>query len=129
MIWQKRIGAPVQAISIVTPTFRMARFLPEAIESVLSQDIPDLEYFVADGGSEDGTVEILRRYQDRLNWRSAPDNGAADALAAAFSQARGDILGWLNADDVLLPGALHAVLDAFEANRDRRQLELPAGDN
>lgn len=116
MTWRKRIGTPVQAISIVTPTFRMARFLPEAIESVLSQGIPDVDYFIADGGSDDGTVEILRRYQDRLSWRSAPDKGAADALATAFSRARGDILGWLNADDVLLPGALPAVLKAFEQN-------------
>lgn len=104
------------AISIVTPTFRMAQFLPEAIKSVLSQGIADLEYFVADGGSDDGTVEILRSYQDRLSWCSAPDNGAADALAKALSRARGEILGWLNADDILLPGALSAVLDAFAAN-------------
>lgn len=103
-------------VSLVTPTFRMARFLPQAIDSVLAQQVEELDYQVADGGSTDGTREILESYGDRLRWHSAPDAGAADALRTAFSQARGDIFGWLNADDILLPGALLAAIDAFKTH-------------
>ncbi|MBI5085917.1 MAG: glycosyltransferase [Acidobacteria bacterium] len=92
----------------------MARFLPEAVESVLAQDVPNLEYTVLDGGSDDGTVELLRSYGTRLTWRSEKDEGAAEALRRGFAAASGSILGWLNADDVLLPGTLRAVLTAFE---------------
>lgn len=92
----------------------MARFLRQAIESVLSQRVPDLEYTVMDGGSDDGTVEILQSYGDRLHWRSEPDKGAADALRRGLLQSSGEILGWLNADDVLLPGALESVMRAFD---------------
>lgn len=100
-------------VSLVTPTFRMARFLPQAIDSVLSQQIDGLDYMVADGGSTDGTVEVLRGYGDRLRWRSGPDGGAAAAIRAGLAEARGEILGWLNADDMLLPGALKTVVEAF----------------
>lgn len=103
-------------ISVVTPTFRMAKFLPLAVESVLSQARGDVEYIVADGGSDDGTVELLTKSEGRLRWSSRRDNGAADALATAFEDAKGRFLGWLNADDMLLPGALTAALDAFSAN-------------
>lgn len=105
-------------ISVVTPTFRMAKFLNHAIGSVLSQAAEDVEYIVADGGSDDGTVELLAKFEGRLRWSSMKDSGAADALARAFGEARGTILGWLNADDELLPGALTSVLDAFSANPD-----------
>jgi GT2 family glycosyltransferase len=96
----------------------MRRFLEETIESVLAQDYPNLEYIVLDGGSDDGTVELLRRYEGRLRWRSEPDEGAAAALRAGFAEARGEILGWLNADDTLLPGALRAAVEALEAAPD-----------
>ncbi|WP_321476901.1 glycosyltransferase family 2 protein [uncultured Paludibaculum sp.] len=101
-------------LSIVTPTLGMAEYLGRAIESVLSQDFASLDYLVADGGSSDGTVDLLRGFEGRLRWRSENDGGAAAALQRAFREAPGSILGWLNADDILLPGALAQAAQAFE---------------
>ena len=84
----------------------MASFLEEAIQSVLSQDYPNLEYLVIDGGSTDGTLEILRRYEGRLRWESRPDRGQSDAVNSGFLQSRGDIFAFLCADDAYLPGAV-----------------------
>ena len=84
----------------------MARFVREAIESVLSQDYPRIEYIVMDGGSTDGTVEILEKYKSRLLYQSHPDSGAADAINRGFALAKGSVLAWLNADDCYLPGAV-----------------------
>ncbi len=101
-------------ISLVTPCFNSAAYLEATIRSVLAQEIPELEYFVVDGGSTDGTVEIIRRYADRLTWWvSEKDSGQVEALNKGFARATGDIVGFINADDVLLPGALPAVLQAF----------------
>ncbi len=94
-------------ISIVTPSFNQARFLERTLRSVLSQEYPNLEYIVIDGGSTDGSVEILRRYGDRLAyWVSEPDGGQSNALNKGFARATGEVLGWLNSDDVYCPGAL-----------------------
>ncbi len=103
-------------VSIVTPSYNQARFLEEAIESVLSQDYPDVEYIVVDGGSTDGSLEILTRYQDRLVLTSEPDEGQVDALRKGFERAQGEILGWLNSDDALLPGAVSRAVAALEAD-------------
>lgn len=84
----------------------MARFLPKAVDSILQQTGVDLELIVLDGGSTDGTQEILQRYGQRLRWHSGRDGGAAAALQRGFAEARGEFLGWLNADDLLEPGAL-----------------------
>lgn len=105
-------------VSILTPSFNMARFLPETIESVLGQSYPRIEYRVLDAASTDGTADILRRYGDRLSWRSAPDGGAAAALREGFAAARGAIFGWVNADDVLLPHAVEQAAAAFAAHPD-----------
>lgn len=88
----------------------MAGFLPETIESVLSQDYPRIEYIVMDGGSADGTLEILKSYGSRLRSSSAPDDGAAGAINRGFEMASGSILAWLNADDIYLPGAVSAAV-------------------
>jgi glycosyltransferase involved in cell wall biosynthesis len=113
-------------ISLVTPCFNSADFLEETIRSVLAQDIPDLEYFIIDGGSTDGTVDIIRRYADRLSgWTSEKDSGQVDALNKGFARATGEIVGFINADDVLLPGALQAVLQAFTR---RPEVELVYGE-
>ena len=100
-------------VSIVTPSYNMASFLPEAIESVLSQDYPRIEYIVMDGGSEDGTVDILQRYKDRLQFVSQRDGGAADAINQGFRKSQGTILGWLNADDTYRPAAVSAAVRKF----------------
>lgn len=101
-------------ISIVTISFNQARFLEQAICSVLDQDYPDVEYIVVDPGSTDGSREIIERYRDRIDKIIfEPDNGPADGLNKGFAQATGDIFGFLNSDDVLLPGALTQVAKAF----------------
>ena len=111
-------GPALPRISLVTPTLDQASFLPATIESVLSQGYPDLDYFVQDGGSTDGTVEILRSKGDRVPFVSEKDGGQADAINRALRRATGEVLGYLNSDDLLLPGALRAVGEAFAANPD-----------
>jgi carbamoyltransferase len=94
-------------ISIVTPSFMQCRFLEHTIQSVLSQCYPCLEYVVQDGGSTDGTLELLKRYDSRaVRWRSARDGGQADAVARGFEGSTGEVMAWLNSDDLFLPGAL-----------------------
>ena len=102
-------------ISIVTPSFRQAAFIERTIVSVVQQSYPDLEYYVQDGGSDDGSAEVLMRYQDRLTgWQSRPDRGQAQAINRAFARTSGDIMAYLNSDDVLLPGTLAYVAEYFE---------------
>ena len=97
-------------ISLVTPSFNQAAFLERTLRSALDQNYPNLQYVVVDGGSTDGSVDILRRYADRLDdWLSEPDAGQADAINKGFARADGEILTWLNSDDLLLPGALDRV--------------------
>jgi glycosyltransferase involved in cell wall biosynthesis len=103
-------------ISIVTPSFNQARFIERTLHSVLSQDYANVEYIVVDGGSTDGSVDIIARHADRLaHWESQPDRGQSHAINKGFARATGEILGWLNSDDWLEPGALSRV--AAEATR------------
>jgi glycosyltransferase involved in cell wall biosynthesis len=105
---------PAPAISIVTPSYNQAVFLERTIRSVLAQGYPRLEYIVQDGGSTDGTVDILRHHAASLvHWESAPDRGQAHALNKGFRHATGDILAYLNSDDLLIPGALAKVARFF----------------
>lgn len=96
-------------MSVVTPSLNQQRFIEETIRSVREQDYPAVEHIVVDGGSTDGTGEVLRRYP-HLRWISEPDRGQADAVNKGFRMAGGDILAWLNADDVYLPGAVSAAV-------------------
>lgn len=102
-------------LSVVTPSLDQAEYLRAAVESVLSQGVP-LEYIVQDGGSRDASPEILRGYAGRLSFSSQPDGGQAQAVNAGFRAARGELLGWLNSDDLYEPGACASALQAFEAD-------------
>ncbi len=106
-------------ISLVTPSFNQAQFIRRTIDSVLDQrgDF-ELDYRVVDGGSTDGTLEILKGYGDRLRWQSERDEGQVDAINKGLRAATGDVVGWLNSDDVLMPGALARVAEAFTAHPD-----------
>lgn len=97
-------------VTIVTPSYNQGKFLEKAIRSVLEQQYPDLEYIIFDGASHDESVGILKKYQGHLAfWRSEPDKGQSHAIIKGFEKATGDIWGWLNSDDVLLPNALLSV--------------------
>jgi len=112
-----RPSASPPKISIVTPSFRQAAFIERTLASVVDQGYPNLEYYVQDGGSEDGTCAILERYADRLaGWQSRPDRGQSQAINRGFAKTSGEIMAWLNSDDVLLPGALAYVADFFARN-------------
>ncbi len=103
-----------QRISIVTPSYNQASFLEETIRSVLLQNYPNLEFIVCDGGSTDGSVDIIKKYAPWISkWRSGPDGGQVAALNAAFPETTGLILNWLNSDDLLLPGALFTIAELF----------------
>lgn len=104
-------------VSIVTPSFNAMPFLREAIESVLTQDYVPIEHIVIDGGSKDSTVDLLRTHP-RVVWVSEPDDGQADALNKGFRMARGEIIGWLNADDTYTRGAVSAAVRCLAANPD-----------
>ena len=107
-------------ITIVTPSFNQASYLEETLNSVLSQNDPNLEYIVIDGGSTDGSVDIIRRYADRLAyWVSEPDGGQAAALNKGFARATGEVFGFLNSDDVFCSGALAAVAEAYRRTERR----------
>lgn len=104
-------------VSIVTPAYQHGRFLARTIESVLSQNYPRLEYVVQDGGSTDDTSDVLDRYRSRLaHVASARDGGQADAINRGFRHTAGDLMAWLNSDDLLLPGAVVTVVDFFETH-------------
>lgn len=101
-------------ISIVTPSFNQSEFIERTLTSVLDQSYPNLEYYVQDGGSADGTIGILDRYTDRLSgWTSHADNGQSQAINLGFARTSGEIMAWLNSDDILLPDALSCVAEYF----------------
>jgi len=102
-------------ISIVTPSFNQAVYLEDGMLSVLSQKCADLEYIVVDGGSTDGSAEIVARHADRLGWWvSEPDGGQYDAINKGFAHSTGEVMGWMNSDDKLTPWALSVVEEIFE---------------
>src|SRR5258706_8205942 len=103
-------------ISLVTPVFNSARYIEQAIQSVISQQYPNLEYFIEDGGSTDGTLEIIGKYERQLSgWTSEPDNGMYDALNRGFGRSSGGIMGWISATDMLHTRSLFVVGSVFKA--------------
>lgn len=111
------VPRPAPTISIVTPSFRQGHFLERTLYSVLNQRYPALEYVVQDGGSTDDSVDILRRYESSLTrWISEPDHGQGDAINRGFAHSSGEIMAYLNSDDLLLPGALAYVASYFAAH-------------
>jgi glycosyltransferase involved in cell wall biosynthesis len=105
-------------VSVVTPSLNQAPFLETAIESVLGQDYPEIDYLVVDGGSADGTLDILRRHAGRLRWLSEPDRGQTAAVNKGFRLTSGEVIGWLNSDDLYLPGAVRAAVSYLDEHPD-----------
>jgi glycosyltransferase involved in cell wall biosynthesis len=108
-------------LTVITPVFNAEQFIAETIESVLNQDVPGLEFMIVDGGSTDGTVDIIRKYEKHLAWWvTEEDRGQAHAFNKGLARATGDFVAEVDADDAYLPGALHTVLDALRRTPDAR---------
>ena len=112
----EKLDRNAPAIAVATTNLNQAEFLRDTINSVLQQGYPKLSYFVKDAASTDGSIDLLTSFGDQLSWSSKPDNGQSSGLNEAFEQIDGEIMGYLNADDLLAPGALAYVARAFSAN-------------
>jgi glycosyltransferase involved in cell wall biosynthesis len=106
------------SVSVITPSYNQMEFIGRTIESVLSQGAAELEYVVVDGGSRDQTLDVLRRFHGRLRWISEPDRGQAHAVNKGILASSGEILGWLNSDDVYYPGAVSSAVECLVAHPD-----------
>ena len=104
-------------ITVITPSFNQGKFIERTIRSVLGQEFPgELEYLVIDGGSTDNTLDILKKYQDRIKWVSEKDDGLAGAVNKGIRMASGEVIGWLNSDDLYMPGTLEKVSGYFSSD-------------
>ncbi len=106
-------------ISVITPSYNQGQFIEETILSIINQDYQNIEYIIIDGGSTDNTVEIIKKYEEHISfWVSEKDSGQSEAINKGFKRASGDILCWINSDDILMPGALEKVGEKFNNNKD-----------
>ena len=105
-------------VSIITPSYNQAFFLEQMLLSIHQQDYPNIEHIVVDGGSTDGTLELLKQHQANVSWLSEPDRGQAEAINKGFRLAKGDFIGWLNCDDLYTPGAIRAIVDYFQTHEE-----------
>lgn len=113
-------------VSIVTPSFNQAPYIEATIQSVLAQAYPRIEYIVMDGGSTDGTLEVIKKYEAKLaSWVSEPDKGQTEAINKGFARAKGDFLAWINSDDTYEPGAVAAAVQYLQ---DHPEVGLVYGD-
>jgi glycosyltransferase involved in cell wall biosynthesis len=107
-------SSPWPRITIITPSFNQGEFLEDTILSILNQNYPNLEYFIVDGGSTDNSLDIIKKYEDKIDWWvSEPDRGQSHAINKGLKRATGDIFNWINSDDLLFPGALRRVAGCF----------------
>lgn len=109
---------PLPTVTVVTPSYNQGRFIRETINSVLSQDYPAIEYMVIDGGSTDDTVSILKSYGGKVSWISEPDRGQSEAINKGWKRTNGEILAWLNSDDIYLPGAISTAVTYLQSHPD-----------
>lgn len=108
-------------ISVITPSYNQAQYIERTMKSVLSQDYTDIEYIVMDGGSTDGTVDVIKKYSDQISyWRSEKDSGQSEAINKGLKKATGEVVAFINSDDTYEPGALSAVAKFFQDNPEAR---------
>lgn len=105
-------------VSVITPSFNQGQFIEETILSIKNQNYPNIEHIVIDGGSTDNTLDVLRKYDKDITWVSEPDNGQTHAINKGLRMAGGDFITYLNSDDILLPGTIPAVVEAFTKRPD-----------
>jgi glycosyltransferase involved in cell wall biosynthesis len=106
-------------VSIITPSYNQAVFLERTIHSVLNQTYPDIEYIIIDGGSQDDSVNVIHKYQDKLKgWVSEKDQGQTDAINKGFAMANGEILAWINSDDTYEPDAIKIAVESLDTHPD-----------
>lgn len=119
------ITGDLPKVSIVTPSFNQAQFIEETILSVQRQKYPNVEHIVIDGGSVDGTLDILKKFGDKISWISEPDRGQADAVNKGIRKASGEFIGWLNSDDIYFNDTIYFAVKAFQ---DRPDVDVVYGD-